>query len=138
MLALSDPIGPPAACRPEETLELVSAALSDGDLEAALAQYERGALLRPWITEPAHPATVRELLTGLMAWRLPLSVTVCAVLPAGDLALVLGDRRMSGRAAGSRQVELSGLGSTMVRRQPGGAWCIVADAWRLDGPGVTR
>src|SRR5215470_19610369 len=40
-----DPISPPAARRPEETVELVSAALSDGDLEAVLAQYERGAVL---------------------------------------------------------------------------------------------
>ena len=111
-------------------------ALSDGDLEAALAQYERGAVLQPWAAEPEQRASVRDLLTGFMAWRLPLSVTVCAVLPAGDLALVLGDRRMSGRGPDCRKVELSGLGSTVVRRQPGGAWCIVADAWQLDGPGA--
>ena len=34
---MSDPIKPPAARQPEEALELVSQALSDGDLEAALA-----------------------------------------------------------------------------------------------------
>ena len=45
---MPDPIGPPAARRPEEALELVSQALSDGDLEAALAQYENGALLAYW------------------------------------------------------------------------------------------
>ena len=137
VLALSDPIGPPAARRPEEALELVSLALSDGDLEAAVAQYERGALLQPWAAEPAQAATIRGLLTGLMALRLPLPVTVCAVLPAGDLALVLAERRISGRAPDGRTVELCGLGSTMVRRQPGGSWCIVADAWRLDGSGIT-
>ena len=137
MLALSDPIGPPAARRPEEALELVSLALSDGDLEAAVAQYEHGSLLRPWATEPAQPVTVRGLLTGLMALRLPLPVTVCAVLPADDLALILAERRISGRAPDGRTLELSGLGSTMVRRQPDGAWRIVADAWRLDGPGIT-
>src|SRR5262245_41430599 len=38
--AMLDPISPPVARRPEETIELVSAALSDGDLEAVLAQYE--------------------------------------------------------------------------------------------------
>ena len=42
-----DPISPPVARRPEETVELVAAALSDGDLEAVLAQYERGAILCP-------------------------------------------------------------------------------------------
>jgi hypothetical protein len=45
---VSDPIKPPVARRPEEALELVSQALSDGDLEAALAQYEKGALLAYW------------------------------------------------------------------------------------------
>ena len=45
---MSDLIRPPVARRPEEALELVSQALSDGDLEAALAQYEKGALLAYW------------------------------------------------------------------------------------------
>jgi hypothetical protein len=35
-----DPIAPPVAGRPAEAVELVSLAVSDGDLEAALAQYE--------------------------------------------------------------------------------------------------
>jgi hypothetical protein len=72
-----DPILPPAARRPEEAVELVPAALSDGDLEAALAQYERGAAL-------------------------------------------------------------SGLGSSVVRRQPDGTWCIVAEAWCLGEPGISH
>ena len=45
---MSDLIRPPVARRPEEALELVAQALSDGDLEAALAQYEKGALLAYW------------------------------------------------------------------------------------------
>ena len=45
---LSDPITPPAARWPAEAPELVSLAVSDGDPGAALAQYGRGALLRPW------------------------------------------------------------------------------------------
>jgi hypothetical protein len=45
---VSDLIRPPVARRPEEALELVSQALSDGDLEAALAQYEKGTLLAYW------------------------------------------------------------------------------------------
>jgi hypothetical protein len=50
---VSDLIRPPVARRPEEALELVSQALSDGDLEAALAQYEKGALLAYW--PQCHP-----------------------------------------------------------------------------------
>ena len=63
---MPDPIGPPAARRPEEALELVSQALSDGDLEAALAQYENGALLAYWPCWPrgdepkSPPGTPRQ------------------------------------------------------------------------------
>jgi len=45
---MPDPIGPPVARRPEEALELAAQALSDGDLEAALAQYESSAALAYW------------------------------------------------------------------------------------------
>jgi hypothetical protein len=60
---MSDPIQPPAARRPEEALELVSQALSDGDLEAAVAQYEKTALLACWPCWPRGddpPGTPRQ------------------------------------------------------------------------------
>ena len=53
--ALSDPIPPPAARQPEEALELVSLALSDGDLEAAVAQYERGRCCGPGLGTRLNP-----------------------------------------------------------------------------------
>ena len=131
-----DPISPPAARRPEETVELVSAALSDGDLEAVLAQYERGAVLQPWAASTGRcGSSLRETIGGLMALRLPLSATVHAVLASGDLALVLGEREIAGTGPASERVRLSGLGSSMVRRQPDGTWCIVAEAWCLGEPG---
>ena len=45
---LSDPITPPAARWPSEAAELVALAVSDGDLGAAIAQYESAAALLPW------------------------------------------------------------------------------------------
>jgi ketosteroid isomerase-like protein len=131
-----DPISPPVARRPEETVELVAAALSDGDLEAVLAQYERGAVLEPWAARAGcNDSSLRDTIAGLMALRLPLSATVHAVLAAGDLALVLGEREIAGTGPASERVRLSGLGSSVVRRQPDGTWCIVAEAWCLHGPG---
>jgi len=131
-----DPISPPAARRPEETVELVSAALSDGDLEAVLAQYERGAVLQPWAAGAGLGGmSLRDTMADLMALRLPLSVTVHTVLASGDLALVLGEREIAGTGPASERVRLSGLGSSMVRRQPDGTWCIVAEAWCLGEPG---
>ncbi len=155
---MSDPIPPPTARRPEEVLELVSLALSDGDLEAALAQYERGALLRPWAGTPGGPGVpdtpearesresrdaavgdddrVGDILRCLMELRLPLSAQVRAVLPTCGLALVIGERHLAGTGPGGQRVSLTGLSSTVVRQQPDGTWRIVADAWHLDGPGL--
>ena len=109
--------------RPEETVELVAAALSDGDLEAVLAQYERGAILLPWLVGAGRSGSgLRDTTADLMALRLPLSATVQAVLASGDIA---------GIGPASERVRLSGLGSSMVRRQPDGTWCLVAEAWCL-------
>jgi ketosteroid isomerase-like protein len=132
---MPDPISPPAAHRPEEVLELVSLALSDGDLDAALAQYEHGALFQPWAAGRGQNGDgLRESLAYLMGLRLPLSAAVQAVLACGDLALVLGQREIAGTGPECTRVEYTGLGSTMVRRQPDGTWRIVADAWCLAGP----
>jgi hypothetical protein len=66
-----DPIAPPVASRPAEAVELVSLAVSDGDLDAALAQYEAGAVLRPWARDPGGDKDgVADALIQLMGLRL--------------------------------------------------------------------
>ena len=131
---MSDPIKPPAARRPEEALELLSQALSDGDLEAALAQYEGSALLAHWPGRTMHADyDVRGILSCFMALRLPLSVRIATVLETPDLALVICDRRVAGTTPDGEQVRLSGRGCAAVRPQPDGAWRIAADAWQT-GP----
>jgi ketosteroid isomerase-like protein len=123
-----DPIEPPAARRPEEALELVSQALSDGDLEAALAQYEKGALLAYW--PQVIDGDVRQALSSVMALRLPLYVRIATVLESPGLALVICERRVTGTGPDGEQVRLSGHGCAVLRPQPDGAWRIAADAWR--------
>ncbi len=71
---MPDPIAPPAAQQPAEATDLVCLALSDGDLEAALAQYEPGAALRPWAVDAAPGADgLRAILARVIDLRLPLS-----------------------------------------------------------------
>jgi ketosteroid isomerase-like protein len=130
---MSDPIKPPAARRPEEALELVSQALSDGDLEAALAQYEKTALLAYWPSVIRHDSDVRETLTVFMALRLPLSVRVAIVLESPELALVVCERRVAGTDPDGEKVRLTGHGCAMLRPQPDGSWRIAADVWHV-GP----
>ena len=128
---MSDPIQPPAARRPEEALELVSQALSDGDLEAALAQYEKAALLAFW---PYGTDTdVREALTVVMALRLPLAVRIVVVLESPELALVVCERRVAGTDPDGAPVRLRGHGCALLRPQPDGSWRITADVWHA-GP----
>jgi ketosteroid isomerase-like protein len=116
-------------------VELVSLAVSDGDLEAALAQYETGAVLRPWARDQGGETDgVAEALVRLMDLRLPLSVRIRAVLPGDGLALVLGEWHIAGTGPDCERIQLTGAGATVVRRQQAGSWRIAADAWRLDGP----
>jgi ketosteroid isomerase-like protein len=134
-----DPIAPLVASRPAEAVELVSLAVSDGDLEAALAQYEAGAVLRPWARDPdGNTDGLADALIRLIDLRLPLSVRIRAVLPADDLSLVLAERRIAGAGPDREPVQLDGTGATVLRRQQGGSWRIVADAWRLSPPGARR
>jgi ketosteroid isomerase-like protein len=129
---MPDPIKPPAARRPQEALELACAALSDGDLEAALAQYESGATLAHWPRRAAcAERDIRGALTDVMALRLPLAIQIGAVLEADGLALVACDRQVSGTGPDGGQVALSGRGCAVVRPQSDGTWRIAADAWRL-------
>jgi ketosteroid isomerase-like protein len=129
-----DPIRPPAARRPEEALELVSQALSDGDLEAALAQYEKGALLACWpgAGQAGQAGEAGQVLAAVMALRLPLYVRISSVLQSPELALVICERRVSGTGPDGERVWFRGLGCAVLRPQPDGAWRIAADAWRVE------
>ena len=134
---LPDPIAPLVASQPAEAVELVCLAVSDGDLEAALAQYEAGAVLRPWARDPGGATDdVADALIQLMDLRLPLSVRIRAVVPGDGVALIVGERHIAGTGPGRERIQLSGAGATVVRRQQGGSWRIAADAWCLDGPGA--
>ena len=134
---MPDPIAPLVASQPAEAVELVSMAVSDGDLEAALAQYEAGAVLRPWARDPGGDTDVAaDALIQLMDLRLPLSVRIRAVVPGDGLALIVGERHIIGTGPDCEPIQLSGAGATVVRRQQGGSWRIAADAWCLDGPGA--
>jgi ketosteroid isomerase-like protein len=127
-----DPIKPPAARRPEEALELACVALSDGDLEAALAQYESMAMLAHWPRRAASAdRDIRGALTCFMALRLPLSIRIGTVVEADGLALVACERQVSGTGPDGEQVALSGRGCAVVRPQDDGTWRIAADAWQL-------
>jgi len=134
---MSDPMEPPRARYPAQAIELVAAALSDGDLESAVAQYEPGAVVQLW-AGAAGPGSgqVRRDLRQVMDLRLPVRAEVELILPGPDLGLLLCHRQVHGRAPDREQVFLSGAGAVVVRRSAAGVWRIAADAWRLAGSGA--
>jgi hypothetical protein len=132
---MSDPIAPPAARSPEDALELLSEAFSDGDLEAALAQYEDSAQLVPWAW-PANGGRLRDTLDGLMALRLPLSIQISEVLHISGLSVVLCERRIIGIGPDCEHVHLRGYGFAAIRPQPDDTWRIAIDAWCLEAQPV--
>lgn len=134
LCAMPDPIAPPAARRPEETLELVAQAFSDGDIEAALAQYEDTAQLLPWAQPPdgERNSGLRETMARFMALRLPLALQVREVLQIEGLSVVMCERRIAGIGPDRDPVRLRGYGFAAVRPQPDGSWRIVMDAWCLE------
>lgn len=127
---MSDPIAPPAARWPSEVPELISLAVSDGDLGAAVAHYERRAVLRPWADDRAD-GTVHQNMTKIMDLRLPLDTRLLAELRAGGLTMLVCERRIEGADPDGKPVRLSGIGCTVVRTQADGAWRIAVDAWWL-------
>lgn len=128
---MPDPIAPPVASRAEEALELVCQAFSDGDIEAALAQYEDSAQFRPW-ARSGDVGDIRGLMSSLMSLRLPLTVQVSEVLQISDLSVVMCERRISGVGPDCEPVQLRGYGFTAVRARRDGTWRIAADAWCLE------
>ncbi len=132
---MSDPISPPAARWPSQAAEFVSLAVSDGDLGAAIAQYESTAALRPWAAERPESGSVRQTMLEIMQLRLPLDTRLIAVLPADGLTMLVCERRIDGMGPDGTLVRLHGVGCTVVRPQRDGSWRIAADAWQLSDHG---
>jgi ketosteroid isomerase-like protein len=131
-----DLIGPPAAREPADVLLLACAALTDGDLEAAVALYEPDAALS-WGQDhiAAGHAAIRRVLAGVMDMRLPLRARGVRVLGAGELALITSERTLTGTGLDGVAVTLTGPVALVARCQPDGTWLTAADQW-LPYPGA--
>lgn len=128
-----DAIPPPAAHRPDQVCRLISAALSDGDLDAALAHYEAEAVTTPGDGRVVRGRTaLRPLLAAAAAARRLYTVDVVRVLETGDLALVTGTWRSTGTDERGASVDRTGTYCSAVRRTMDGTWRIAVENLVLD------
>jgi ketosteroid isomerase-like protein len=127
-----EPIEPATADTPTEALWLVCEALSEGDLEAALALYEPEATLALFAGKSARRTeAVKAALGELMETRLPVRVAIMREIVTGDFALVFAVRAISGRSIDGTLVQLAGEGCAMLRRANHQSWQLVVDDWNL-------
>ena len=82
----------------------------------------------------AGHTAIRQVLAGVMDMRLPLRARAVRVLRAGALALITGERTLTGTGLDGVAVTLVGPTSLVARCQADGTWLAAADQW-LPYPG---
>lgn len=101
----------------------VERTVNDGDVEGFIALYAADAcLIGPDGVTLTGAAAIREAMAPLFALRGRMTVTTHHVVEMGDLALLGSEWSYS-----AGDVQLSGVASEVVQRQPGGGWLYVID-----------
>jgi uncharacterized protein (TIGR02246 family) len=114
--------------RPEQAIETLAAALSRGDVDSALALYDREATFAP---EPGQEVqgleAIRHALEQFAALKPRMQGEITKVLSAGGVALVMNRWQLEGTRPDGSAVEMSGHSADVLRRTPGGDWRILID-----------
>lgn len=117
------------AYTPEDADRLLCAAISAGDLEAALAFYAPEAR---FVAAPGNVVTgseaIRQVMSEFLALRPTLTLEKVTAVQAGDIALLSSTWSLAGSGPDGKPVRMSGQGQEVVRRQPDGTWRFVVDA----------
>jgi len=113
---------------PAKTVARLAEAINRGDLDAALALYEKDAVM---VVQPGQlargAAEVRSALAGFIALKPMLRMEAEQVVEAGALALYLGRWSLRGTDPSGQPVVMSGESSDILRRHKDGRWLIALD-----------
>lgn len=113
---------------PVETVNRLMEAINRGDINAAMSLYEPQAVI---VAQPGQiargTAAVRAAIEGFVALKPALKGVAHQVVEAGDIALYCSKWTLTGAAPDGKRVEMSGVSSDVLRRQPDGRWLISVD-----------
>jgi uncharacterized protein (TIGR02246 family) len=114
--------------RIQSTIETNNAAVSAGDIEAALAAFEPDAVLtaQPGMPAAGTPA-LREAFKQFVAINPKITMTGHEIIQAGDIALHLSTWKMSGKTPDGQAIEQTGFSTVVLRRQKDGRWLMLID-----------
>jgi len=124
-------VGPPTAAEAAALLPLLAAALSAGDVEAALSLYAPGAVVVPWHLPAMGGDGLRDLLTSLAALKVPLHLASSTATGDERVAVVQGRWSMSD-ARGADSLRLVAEVMAIARRDrssPEPVWHLVLERW---------
>ncbi len=128
-----------SAHTPEDAHLLWTRFLLAGDLEGQVNLYEPDAVMvavpRPGPVVRGH-AAIREGLRDLHALKPKFELNVLKTLKCDDIAILYSRWTLAGVDPDGNDVEMTGLTSDVVRRQPDGTWLFVIDN-PVGGDGIT-
>jgi uncharacterized protein (TIGR02246 family) len=110
------------------TVEAMTSAFHEGDLDGILRSYEPGAVV---IGKPGQPssgdAALRAMFSEFIAAKARFTFQGHDIVQAGDIALHLTPWRMTGVGADGGPLAADGLSIAVLRRQRDGGWLMVID-----------
>jgi uncharacterized protein (TIGR02246 family) len=113
---------------PIDTVNELSGALNQGDVDAALALYEPDAVL---IAQPGRVArgstALRAALEQFTALKPTLRTQAQDVVEANDVALYIGRWTLHGTDPSGQAITMGGESSDILRKQADGRWLIAID-----------
>ena len=113
---------------PIDTVNQLTDALNRGDLEAAIALYEPGAVL---VAQPGQlargSAELRAALGRFIELRPTLQSQAQNVVQVDDIALYMSRWTLQGTDPSGQTITMRGDSSDILRRQQDGRWLIAVD-----------
>jgi uncharacterized protein (TIGR02246 family) len=104
-------------------------AFNAGDLDALLKLYDEQSVL---VAEPGKPVkgleNIKQALTGFLALKLPIQLTVRHVCENGDIGFCTADWSIAGKAPDGKDVKVGGTSVEVVKKTSGGNWVYVIDS----------
>ena len=111
---------------PEAFPHVFDAALNAGDLDAIVALYEDGAILRVQSGEArSGSAAVRAEMRQLIAAQAHLTNTLRHTFRNGDVALIVVDYALRLGGPGENAMEVRGTATNVLRHDPQKGWRMI-------------
>jgi ketosteroid isomerase-like protein len=116
---------------PQEMHRVFKERLESGDLDGIVALYEEGASMPDNTGQTVSGLdAIRQNMAGFVAMQARIAFQAPVVHQSGDIALV--HAKWSAKGTGpDGPIELAGVTSEVVRRQPDGTWLYL-----IDDPGI--